>query len=266
MNWRRCLALILVAVSGLGALAACSPQQPPVAAAASRAIAVEVAPASMGTINVTTIYAAVVEARDQVDVVPAAFGRVEKLTVGIGSKVKKGQVIAELSHGTLDAQLQQAEAELAAVQAAAKPNEIKARARLDTARADLNHLLNPSFPDLQLAQSAVATAESNLDSAKIELVQLLNPSAAALTDAQAGVADARSVLNRAQTNVDLAISVETSAAGLAEYAIDQNPVLLDAALANLNLLKNPTPTDFAVVEAAAAFAERTRAINRSLRG
>ena len=134
------------------------------------------------------------------------------MTVDIGSDVRKGQIIAELSHGTLDAQLQQAQAKLAAVKAAAKPNELKARAQLDSARADLNQLLNPSALDLQVAQSVVATAQSNLGSAKVKLDQLRNPTAAELAAAQEAVADAHSEVNQAQAKVDQAISIETSAA------------------------------------------------------
>ncbi len=266
LDWKRCVVLALVAVSGVGLLASCGTPQPPAVVASSRAIAVDVAPATKGTITVTTIHAAVVEAKDRVDVIPLATGRIEKLTVDIGSKVQKGQLIAELSHGTLDAQLQGAEAtlrnaraNLASVQTAVKPGQIHARVELDAAGAKLDQLLNPSASDLSLVVSAVATARSTLDSAKTELEQLLRPSPAELADAQASVADAQSELSHARTKVDQAISMETSAVGLVEFDVDSNPVLLEAALANLNLLKNPSPADFAAVEAAVAFEKKTLA-------
>ena len=222
--------------------------------------------ATAGAIDVTIVYAAVVEAEDQVDVVPLAPGRVDEILVGIGTKVHKGQPIAELSHGTLDAQLQQAEAMLAAVQASAKPNEIKARARLDSAQADLRQLLNPSSGDLQVALSAVALAESNLASTKTILQQIFSPSVSDLSDAQAQVTNAGSELRNAQALLDVAISSETSVVGLAARDISQNPVLLDAALANLNLIKKPGPADFAAVKSAVAFQERARARNQDLSG
>ena len=108
LDWKRCIVLALVAVSGVGLLASCGPPQPQSAVASPRAIAVKVVPATTGSISVATAYATIVEARDQVDLVPLTTGRVDKLTVDIGSDVRKGQIIAELSHGTLDAQLQQA--------------------------------------------------------------------------------------------------------------------------------------------------------------
>ena len=94
LDWKRCVVLALVAVSGVGLLASCGTPQPPAVVASSRAIAVDVAPATKGTITVTTIHAAVVEAKDRVDVIPLATGRIEKLTVDIGSKVQKGPVLA----------------------------------------------------------------------------------------------------------------------------------------------------------------------------
>ena len=69
-----------------------------------------------------------------------------------------GQVIAELRHGTLDAQLQRAQAmltnaqaRLAAVRAEIEPNRIMAQAQVDAARARLEQLTDPSQLDLQAA-------------------------------------------------------------------------------------------------------------------
>ncbi len=128
-------------------LVACGSPQAPASLASSgdpRPVAVNVAPAKVGNIKVTTSYAAIVEATDLVEVVPLATGRVEKLAVNVGDEVKQGQLIAELSHGVLDAQLQQSQAELAAAKAAVKPGELQAQARLDAVQAVLNQLLNPS--------------------------------------------------------------------------------------------------------------------------
>ena len=214
LPWKRVVVSVLLATLGAALLAACGPQQAPPAAASPGqpgTVAVRVAPATVGSISVTTSYAAIVEATDQVDLVPLTTGRIEKLTVGTGSEIEEGQVIAEMSHSTLDAQLQQAQAKLAAIKAAAKPNELKARAQLDSARADLNQLLNPSSADLQVAQSAVATAQSNLDGARIKLDQLRNPAAAELAAAQEAVAHARTDLSAAQAKTNQAIAKGPSA-------------------------------------------------------
>ena len=256
LDWKRVTIWVLTGSVGIGLLVACAPPESPPAAESSQANTLRTEPAIMGSISVTKSYATVVEAKDQVDVVPVAAGRVEKLTVAVGSEVQRGQIIAELSHGTLDAQLQQAEAaqrkaqaKLASVQAAAKPNQTKAQARLDASRAKLEQLLSPAASDLQLAQSAVAKAQANLDSTRTNLYQLWHPVTTDLTEAQAQVAVAQSELSIAQAKVDQAIVDETAGSGLAEYGVNHNPSRLDTALANLSLLKNPTPADFAVVEA-----------------
>ena len=255
LGWKWGIIWVLMVSVGVGQLAACAPAQSPSAAASSQANTFRTEPATRGDITVIKSYATLIEAKNQVDMVPMGAGRIEKLTVSVGSEVKKGQIMAELSHGTLDAQLQQAEAalrkaqaRLASVQAVAKPNRIKAQARLNASRAKLDLLLNPAALNLQSAQSAVAKAQSNLDSTKTNLDQLLHPTASDLTEAQARVAEAQNDLSTAQVNVDQAISNETSAPGLVEYSVNPDPTTLDTALANLILLKNPTPADFASVE------------------
>lgn len=255
LGWKWGIIWVLMVSVGVGQLAACAPAQSPSAAASSQANTFRTEPATLGGISVIKAYATIVEAKHKVDIVPTGAGRIEKLTVSVGSEVKKGQIMAELSHGTLDAQLQQAEAalrkaqaRLASVQAVAKPNRIKAQARLNASRAKLDLLLNPAALNLQSAQSAVAKAQSNLDSTKTNLDQLLHPTASDLTEGQTRVAEAQNDLSTAQVNVDQAISNETSAPGLAEYSVNPDPTTLDTAVANLILLKNPTPADFASVE------------------
>ena len=69
----------------------------------------------------------------------------------IGSQVAKGQIIANLSHGILDAPLQQAKAtlrdaraNLASVRAASEPKRLSAQAQLDAARVKLDQLFSRS--------------------------------------------------------------------------------------------------------------------------
>jgi RND family efflux transporter MFP subunit len=159
-----------------------------------------------------------VEAEDLVNVVPLRTGRVERLTVDVGSEVQKGQVIAELSGGSLGAQLQEAEAklrraraDLALTQARVKPNQIKADAELEAARARLAQLLNPSESELRVAESAVAKAQITLQSAMTKLDQILDPTAADLADAQEEVAKSQSELSAALGKLNQSILNETTA-------------------------------------------------------
>ena len=221
LDWKQRITLILVAALGTALLTACGSEQLPAASAASnsaRAITVRAAPAFLGSISVTTNYSAIVEAEDLVDVVPLGSGRVERLTVDVGSEVQAGQVIAELSGGSLPAQLQEAEAklrraraDLALTQAMVRPNQIKARAELEAARARLDQLLNPTESELRVAESAVAKTKIDLDSAKSKLDQILDPTAADLADARAEVAKSLSELSAAQSKVSQAILDETQA-------------------------------------------------------
>jgi multidrug efflux pump subunit AcrA (membrane-fusion protein) len=120
-------------------------------AADGPAVSVRVAPAVLGNITASSVYVARVEARNQVDVMPLGTGRIQQLKVDVGSEVQEGQVIAVVSHGTLDAELQQAqatllnaEAQLAKLRAEVEPNRIEAVARVDAARARLEQLIRPS--------------------------------------------------------------------------------------------------------------------------
>ena len=117
-KWR--VASMLAIVIGVVTLAACGSDQPSAAEVVSSspgAVPVRVEKVTTGPISVSTAYAAVVESIDEVDVVPLATGRIEKLLVGVGSAVKVGDVMAELSHGTLDAELAEASGELRNAQA-----------------------------------------------------------------------------------------------------------------------------------------------------
>ena len=51
LDWKRCVVLAILAVSSVGLLASCGTPQPPAVVASSRAIAVDVAPATKGTIS-----------------------------------------------------------------------------------------------------------------------------------------------------------------------------------------------------------------------
>ena len=89
---------MLAIAIGVVALAACGSDQPSAAEivpSSPGAVPVRVSPVTTGPISVTTAYAAVVESVDEVDVMPLAAGRLEKLIVGVGSEVRKGQLLAE---------------------------------------------------------------------------------------------------------------------------------------------------------------------------
>lgn len=108
INLRHSLVWASAGVLGVAALDACGSAEASPDAAASRVVRaapVRVAAASIGEISVTTAYVATVQAQNLINEVPLATRRIEQISVDIGSEVAKGQVIANLSHGILDAQL-----------------------------------------------------------------------------------------------------------------------------------------------------------------
>lgn len=241
------MALAASALLGIVFLAACGSAQPPPKSNIVNPVSVSVASAVTGGIRVETTYAAVVQAKDQVDLVPMVTGRVQSLAVDVGSQVSKGQIIAELSNGTLDSQLQQsqatlrdAQAKLASVKAALAPNQARFLAQLDAAIAAQEQLTNPSPTSLQTAQSAVSTAQSKLNSSGLKLDLLMSPSAPDLQAARSAVATTQSNLVSANTRLNQLLNPSASdlQASLGKVATAQSK--LDSAKTNLDQLLNPT--------------------------
>jgi RND family efflux transporter MFP subunit len=225
-------------------------------------VSVGVSPVTTGNISVNTAYAAVVEPRDYVDVAPLATGRIEKLLVDVGTPVKTGDVIVELGHGLLDAQLDQAraslrnaETKLASVQAGMELKQVEAQAKLDAAQAALAQLLDPSPADLQAARSAVAQRQSGLDSANTALAQLLSPSASAILAKESAVAAAESNLESIRSALDFVLSPTVAGLQAAESGVVRARSTLESAEARLDDLLNPSAARVAAAREALANAE-----------
>lgn len=265
LGWKRLVVLALVVTIGAMFVAACDSTQSPSTAPASRApsaINVGVTPAIIGSITMTRLYAATVKPKDQVDVVPQGSGRLEKLTVDVGSEVKAGQTIAELAHGTLDAQLGQAQAglrdaraRLDSVRAGAEPDQITAQARLDAVVAKLDQLLNPPPAELRAEQSSVDTAQSKLNSANTKLEQLRNPSASDLQAAGSSVATARSKLDSANTKLEQIRSPSASDLQTGVSAVATAQSTLNITNTKLDQLLNPSSADLAAAQQAVSDAQ-----------
>ena len=252
-------------------MAACGSPQAPASVTLlgeDQPVTVDVVPAKAGNISVTTSYAAIVEATDLVDVVPLATGRVERLAVNVGSEVEQGQLIAELSHGALDAQLQQTQAEFAAAKAAVQPDALKAQARLDAVQAVLDQLLNPSASDIRKAESLLAKAESNLEKAQAKSVvvtaqkdleaaqtkldQLLDPLAVTLQAGQSTLVAAQSNLDSAKTKLSQLLDPSERDIEASEGAVAIAQSKLDSAETKLSQLMNPPAPDLAAAQEAVA--------------
>ncbi len=152
---------------------------------AAGGVAVKTAKATEGSISADLTYTGDVKAVTQVTVQPKGSGRIEQLLVDVGSRVKKGDVIAQLDTASLKAQVSQARANLAAAQAKyasmksgsrdeqiaqAKAAMEAAQAAADAAEARANIVKRGATDnDIQNAQGAVNAAQANLEAAKAKL-------------------------------------------------------------------------------------------------
>ncbi|HEX2986966.1 MAG TPA: efflux RND transporter periplasmic adaptor subunit [Chloroflexota bacterium] len=172
----------------------------------SPVFSVATAKVAEGQITTSVTYAADVKATNQVSVVPKGTGRIERLAVDVGSRVKKGDTIAELDADSLRAQVAQAKANLAAAKAKYSgmqggPRDesvAQAKAALDSAQARLDTVKKGATESaLQTAQGQLNTARANLQKAKAaqETVKL-GPTQSEMAAAKAAVDAAKlSIVN-----------------------------------------------------------------------
>src|SRR5579883_1089465 len=161
---------LLTACLGTGAPPAQNKPSTQGAPSGQRQIAVPVNLASVnrGNIASTLTYSGNIQSRASVNVLPRATGRIEQLNVDVGSRVKAGDTIAVLDRSQLEAQVRQAEARLALLQAGARPEDVQAaQAALQSAQARLDQMMQGGRAE------DVASAQANLEAAQAKLNQLL---------------------------------------------------------------------------------------------
>jgi HlyD family secretion protein len=204
------------------------------APARSSANAIRIGKAVRGDLNGVLVFAAPVQSKGEVSIIPRVIARVDGLRVDVGSRVRAGDVVAELDHSILEQQVLEAQAaqasadaKLAALKAGPKPEVLaQAQANLKAAQARVNALetarsngdasaLDQRVKDARAAvdqaqaatepdPQAVATADAAATSARTKLAQLrADPTKAndkaALDAAQAEVTKAETALTAAKT-------------------------------------------------------------------
>ena len=250
---RRLIFALLAGLLSAMFLAACGPPAPPTVLESMvevRPIPVMVAAAATGSISIGSSYAATVAAYSSVDVVPLPTGRVEKVLVDVGNEVKKGQVVAELNRGALDAELMAAKANLAAAKGAAGPNELKAQAILEAAKARLDELLNPPADDLKAAESALKAAGTNLETAESGLQRLLNPKMSDIQKAQTAVTTAESRLDSAKTQLEKLHDPLMTNVQVAQSALARAQNNLASAKIKVDEARNPSASNLQKAQSA----------------
>jgi HlyD family secretion protein len=170
---RLSLALSLTVASSLlaGCIGPFAPQQPAgkPETKSPPAVPITTAPVQLGDIGALLAYSGNVQSRASVNVVPKVQGRLEQLYADIGDELDVGEVIGELDHATLDAQVTQAEAavsvaqaRLVSTQAGAKVEDIQAaEAGVRSAQARLEQVRSGARPEEVSGQRAVVNAAAN---------------------------------------------------------------------------------------------------------
>jgi RND family efflux transporter MFP subunit len=137
-------------------------------------------------------------------------GRIKRLYADVGSQVKAGQVIAELDLPDIEAQLQQAQANLAA----ARTRLAQQQAGVEMQHTQTNGAVLQAEADLRGAQARLASAEA---AARLQTAQTptdIKRAETALRVAQAALSTARSNLKQVQASAKL--QVATAQEGLTQ--------------------------------------------------
>ena len=178
------LALLAVALDLLVFLvAACSPSSEPAAAPADapamRPVAVRTATAGTATIGEKLEFTGELESPLSVDLASKASGRLDKLEIGKGrplregDEVKKDDVLAEIAHGELEAQVSLAGAQVQAAEVALA-DKARERRRIEALFGEnvtTEQARDTAVTAFDNAQAALAQAQAQLRLARVNLAE-----------------------------------------------------------------------------------------------
>lgn len=163
----------------------------------------DMAEAQRGTLIATVNATGAIEPAQETALSFLANGNVAEVVVKRGDQVRAGQTLARLDTTSLDLQVRQAEANLAAAQATltklkngpTQSASAAAQANLESAQKAYDAVLHPS-------ESSVAAAKANLSSAQAAYNKLLQPDQNEVAIAKADVEKAKAALDQAQAAYD----------------------------------------------------------------
>ena len=246
-------------------------------------VPVVVTPAATGKISAALTFSGAITPVQQTNLVPKTAGRIEKILVEVGDQVKAGQSLVQLDHGSLDAAVKQAEANvqsaqarLSTVMAGARPEDVgAAQAQVNGARARLQAMLNGGRPediasaqaaidsatarlkqvqdgpkdgDVKAADQQVQAAQAQFDAAIATLNKLRTPNPDELASARAAVDKAQAALQQAQANCDKIGWRPDAAARPESVALQQATADYQNALAQLRIKQQPREEDIATAQ------------------
>lgn len=258
------LALVLLLLPAL-LLTACGPAAEPAregvvqAAAPAEVVAapVQVAPVETGDIAVVYSYTGNIQARESVNVMPVAAGRIESVLVRVGDELKAGDPIAIVESKVYAAQLRQAEANLelarlgvTKMEEGTRPEQIAAaQAAVQFTRNALNDLTGISDDERTAAVANLARAEAALRLAQAEYDKIAWAGQVGMTPQALQLEQATIAYEAAKAAYDL----QTNPSDL-----QLSPLMAQLAQAELALAmaKRPfTDTDFEMARARVKLAE-----------
>lgn len=146
-----------------------------------QAVPVELAPVKTLDITERSVFSGNIEAKSSYKVAPKISGQLQKLHVNIGTRVRKGDLIAELDDRILQQEYQKAQANVEMARATAHQTEVSldyARTELDRKRElfERNFLSQSEF-DIASNQFANAQAQDNIAKASLNSALAVSNSA-----------------------------------------------------------------------------------------
>jgi HlyD family secretion protein len=231
----------------------------------ANAISVGTSPVVKELFSPVLSYSGNVQARSSVNIVPKISARLERLSADVGDEVKANDVIAELDHLQLDAQVTQAEAGVTAAtakleqaQASAKQEDVDAaQAVVDQALSKLQQARSGGRPEeVAAAQAAAAQAQAKADQTArgVREEDRMNLQAA-IDQAEATQDQTRAQLSSAQTALaEARYRLEQARAGMGGTGtrpedIAQAEATLATNRSKLEALRHPRPQDIAIAQA-----------------
>ncbi len=197
---------------------------------------VEVATVETGDIALIYAYAGNLQSKDEVNIMPAASGRVESVLVEVGDEVKSGDPIATIERDRYIEQVRQAQAALTT-------------AKLNLAKMELG-----SRPE------EIAAAQAAVQLAKAALNDVANINDNERTAASAALAQAQIALRKAQSDYDKIAWAGDVGQTREAQALEQATVNYENALAAYNLQTNPSDSQLAPLMAQLTQAELALAL------
>jgi HlyD family secretion protein len=227
-------AALITTACGVGGPPGGAPGGPGMPSAGEKVVAVEVATVQTGTMAQVLAYPGTLEAKESIDIVPGASGRIAALYVKVGDKVKAGDPIARIEDSTYQVQVKQAEAALVSAKAnlakmelGSRPEEIAAaQTAVEMARAQLNDATTISDDERTKASAELATAQAALKKAQSDYDKIAWAGDVGMTPQGQALQNATIAYQNALANYNLSVHPSDSTVAPLKNSLAQTELAL----------------------------------------